>query len=151
VRESDCRELFTRWSLRKPDELYDDNTTWVQILSSRTLLGGMLGQQWGVAKAAMARSHTEWLVQVVKGMVQRGVLGYAESTVRKALAQHKLAQEFNWNFYEAISQLKLMQAVRKSTLQLNEYDIVPKLIQKEMDTHSENTEYSRLKLITIRN
>lgn len=80
------------------------------------------------------------MVQVVRGMVQRGALGYAENTVRKALAQHKLSQEFNWNFYEAISELKLMQVLLKSPLRLEEYEIVPKLIQKEMDTHGVDNE-----------
>jgi hypothetical protein len=79
-----------------PSSIFDDNTTWIQILSSRLLYGRLLGEQYRMGAEDMARSITEWHVQVVNGMLAKGVLGYAENMVRKALQQQKLAREFNW-------------------------------------------------------
>jgi len=51
--------------------------TWIQILSSRLMLGKMLANQWSLSVEQMAKYNTEWLVQVVNGMLCKGVLGYA--------------------------------------------------------------------------
>jgi hypothetical protein len=60
------------------------------------MLGKMLANQWSLSIEQMAKYNTEWLIQVVNGMLCKGVLGYAENIIRKALQQHKLSREFNW-------------------------------------------------------
>lgn len=67
------------------------------------------------------------------------------------MRHHQRAKEFNWNLYESIAQLKLMQTVKKRSLQLNDYEIVPKLIQREMDKHNFTSLHSKLQLLTIKN
>jgi hypothetical protein len=41
------------------------------------MFGKMLGDKWSLPVELMARSNTEWLVQMVNGMLSKGVLGYA--------------------------------------------------------------------------
>jgi len=41
--------LFSQWTSRTPSTIFDDNLTWVQILSSRLLFGRMIGEQHGVS------------------------------------------------------------------------------------------------------
>jgi hypothetical protein len=84
-------------------------------------------------------------------MLTRGVLGYAENITRKALQQHKLSKGFNWQFYESISKLKLLQLLKKGSLNNSDYQIVPKLIKKEMDNHNNNNPFSQMKLKFIEN
>lgn len=64
--------------------------TWIQILSSRLLYNRLLSEQHQMTAIENAKSMTEWHVQVVNGMLSKGVLGYAENMIRKALQQHKL-------------------------------------------------------------
>ena len=69
-------------------------------------------------------------MQVVDGMVEKGVLGYAESVIRKALQQQKQSQEFNWGFYQSIARLKQLSLVKKNSMDEKQYQIVPQLIEK---------------------
>jgi hypothetical protein len=71
--------------------------------------------------------------------------------IRKALQQHKLTKEFNWQFYESISKLKLLQLLKKGSMKIEEYSIVPKLIQKEMDLYSVNSDIDKFRLTMIKN
>lgn len=103
---------------RSPSTIFDDNITWVQILSGRILFSKMINQQQEIGSEEIAKNLTGWLVQIVNGMLARGVLGYAENMIRKALSQHKLTRGFDWQFYESISRLKLLQLQKKSSLKL---------------------------------
>lgn len=149
--ERDCELLFDQWSHRRPDSIFDDNITWIQILSSRSLFGGLLGARWGLSAERMARHSIDWLVQVVSGMIDKGELGYAENAIRTALRHHQKAKEFNWQLYESIAQLKLMQTVKRRSVQLSDYEIVPKLIQREMDKHNFASVSAKFQLLAIRN
>ena len=50
--------------------------------------------------------------------------------IRKALKEQKMTNNFNWDFYEAVSRLKLLHLKKKSSLKVDDYGVVPVLIQK---------------------
>jgi hypothetical protein len=41
------------------------------------MFGSMLALKFPINKEYLAKSNTEWLVQVVNGMLRKGILGYA--------------------------------------------------------------------------
>ncbi len=46
-------------------------------MSSRILFGTFLRDRWDLSAQTLAKSKTEWLVQVVNGMIEKDVIGYA--------------------------------------------------------------------------
>ncbi len=56
----------------------------------------MLALKFPINKEYLAKSNTEWLVQVVNGMLRKGVLGYAENITRQAVQQHRISKGFSW-------------------------------------------------------
>lgn len=47
--------------------------------------------------------------------------------------------------------MKLLQLLKKSSLKTEEYSIVPKLIQKEMDHYGVNSSIDKFRLIMVKN
>lgn len=41
------------------------------------MFGKIISERWRLPLEIMAKSNTEWLVQLVNGMLGKGVLGYA--------------------------------------------------------------------------
>ena len=69
--------MFDGWTNRNPSTIFDDNLTWIQILSGRLLFLKTLGEQFRLPETEIARRNMEWHVQLVNGMLTKGVLGYA--------------------------------------------------------------------------
>lgn len=53
--------------------------------------------------------------------------------IRRALPEEKKLPTFKWNFFESIAKLKLKQLVAEKNLKFSDYEIVPKLIKKQME------------------
>ena len=62
-----------------------------------------------------------------------------------------MTNNFNWDFYEAVSRLKLLHLKKKSSLKVDDYGVVPVLIQKEMDKYAVNSDFDRFRLKMIKN
>ena len=90
-------------------------------------------------------------MQIVNGMLSKGVLGYAETMVRKALSQQKLTNTFDWQFYESVAKLKLLHLKKKASLKVDEYSLVPSLIEKEMKKYKVSSELDMHRLTMIKN
>ena len=84
-------------------------------------------------------------------MLSKGVLGYAETMVRKALSQQKLTNTFDWQFYESVAKLKLLHLKKKASLKVDKYSLVPSLIEKEMKKYNVSSELDMHRLTMIKN
>ena len=115
------------------------------------MFGKILSEQHQLTPEEFAKRNTEWHVQIVNGMLDKRVIGYAETMVRKALVQQKLTNDFNWKFYESVAKLKLLQLKKKVSLRVDDYALVPNLIEKEMKKHNVRSDLDNYRLIMIRN
>eukprot|EP00919_Chromeraceae_sp_WS-2016_P074474 GHVR01176196.1.p1 GENE.GHVR01176196.1~~GHVR01176196.1.p1 ORF type:complete len:105 (+),score=7.70 GHVR01176196.1:1939-2253(+) len=100
------------------------------------MYGRMLSEKIEFHGPIVAKYNTEWLVQIINGMLSKGILGYAEHLTKKALTKHKESKGFNWEFYEAIARLKLLQLIQNKKISFKDYEIVPRLIKEEMVKNS---------------
>jgi hypothetical protein len=65
-------------------------------------------------------------------MVEKGVFGGAEQMIRRALEYKKKYPNFIWKFYDSIAKLKLKQFLLEKNTKFSDYEIVPRLIEREM-------------------
>ena len=96
------------------------------------MFGEMLVNKFAIPEQQLAKFNTDWLLQVSNGMVAKGVLGGAESLIKKALSCKKKYPKFIWNFYDSVAKLKLKQLLLERSLKFKAYEIVGNLVKNEM-------------------
>ena len=94
------------------------------------MFGDLFVNKFGIPEEQLAKANTDWLIQVSNGMVEKGVLGGAESLIKKALACKKKYPKFIWNFYDSVAKLKLKQLLLERNQKFKDYEVVGNLVKK---------------------
>lgn len=140
-----------RWAKRHANEMFDSNMTWIELLESRILYTKMLDNRFVIPKQKVAKANTDYMIQVINQMLRKNIYGCAEVITKKALVQMKLSGLFNWAFYEALSDLKLSEYKKKVIINPKNYEMVPKVLLKELTQNKKTDYYSDLKYLSIEN
>lgn len=126
----DILNVMNKWAKRLPNEMFDSDLTWIELLESRMLYTRMLNDKFSIPKEKVVKAKTDFMIQVVNQMLRKNIYGCAEVISRKALKQMKDMKVFNWGFYEALSNLKLFELKKKIVINPANYELTPKVILK---------------------
>jgi len=85
------------------------------------LFSAQLFNRFSIPKQKVAKANTDYMIQVVNQMLKKNVYGCAEIITKKALGQMKKSEFFNWDFYDALSNLKLCEFKKKSIINPKSY------------------------------
>lgn len=95
------------------------------------MFSDLLSQKFNIDEKFTIRSTIDWLIQMANGMVEKGVLGGAETLIKKALiCKRKEKEFFIWDFYDSVARLKLKQLLSQKNRTFNDYLIVANLVKK---------------------
>lgn len=86
------------------------------------MFSDLLAAKFSLEKRLTCRYSIDWLIQIANGMVEKGILGGAETLIKKALNFKKFQKElFIWDFYDSVAKLKLRQLLMQKTKSFYEY------------------------------
>lgn len=145
----DILNVMNKWAKRVPNEMFDSDLTWIELLESRMLYTRMLNEKFTIPKEKVVKANTDYMIQVVNQMLSKNIYGCAEVISRKALKQMKEMKIFNWNFFEALSNLKLFEYKKKVVISPSSYELTPKVIFKEITSNNKTDYYSDIKYLSI--
>jgi len=117
----DILNVMKKWAKRVPNEMFDSDLTWMQLLESRMLYTRMLNNKFVLPQEKVVKANSDYMIQVVNQMLRKNIYGCAEIISRKALKQMKEMKVFNWSFYEALSNLKLFEFKKKIVINPSSY------------------------------
>lgn len=117
------------------------------------MFADLLSEKFKIYEKFTIRSMIDWLIQMANGMVEKGVLGGAETLIKKALiCKRKEKELFIWEFYESVAKLKLKQLLTQKSRVFNDYEIVANLVKKEMDlSQNQVSDLEKLKFVSLKN
>jgi hypothetical protein len=81
----------------------------MQLLEARLLYSRLMEERFGVAHDLITAAATDWYVQIGVGMVKKGLLGGAQTLMKKAILGKRGSKVFPWDFYKSTAKLKLKQ------------------------------------------
>lgn len=102
-------------------------------------------ERYNVAHDIITSASTDWYVQIGVGMVKKGLLGGAQTLMKKAIVGKRGSKVFPWDFYKSTAKLKLKQLLVQLEPEivenaLYEYEQTPNVIRREMEKFEDVTE-----------
>lgn len=73
----DILNVMNKWAKRVPNEMFDSDLTWIELLESRMLYTRMLNEKFTIPKEKVVKANTDYMIQVVNQMLSKNIYGCA--------------------------------------------------------------------------
>lgn len=73
----DILNVMSKWEKRVPNEMFDSDMTWIEVLESRMLYTRLLDERFSIPKEKVVKANSDYMIQVVNQMLRKNIYGCA--------------------------------------------------------------------------